>query len=334
MDCLPQSGCFKENINLKIRAFTAEDYPAIIDIHNSLEISWPERPQTPEAWAEIDKNRHPKCKFQRWVAVEDGRVVGVGVYGQNIFEYQPQRFNINIEIRPEYQRQGIGGALYEQIMDGLQPFAPRILRADAFTNLPQGFKFLQKRGFYEAFRETPVRMDTASFDPASYADLEAKLMKKGITIKTLREMASDPDRDQKLYELYWEAFADVPQEGINVEKQSFDTWVGWGLNDPAILPDAYLIAVHDAEYVGLRELGADPDTKVLQGGLLGVRRAYRRQGIGLAMQVRGIIYAKEHSYPELKTCTAVQNDPMQAIFNKLGYIRGPEWLQCQKDIDA
>jgi len=85
--------------------------------------------------------------------------------------------------------------------------------------------------------------------------------------------------------------------------------------------------------VGLRELGVDPDTNILLGGLLGVRRASRRQGIGLAMQVRGITYAKEHGYPELKTCTAIQNVPMQAIFNKLGYSRGPEWLQCQKDIN-
>ena len=117
-----------------------------------------------------------------------------------------------------------------------------------------------------------------------------------------------------------------------MEKQSFDTWKQWGLNDPAILPDAYFIVVHGDEYVGLRELGVDLDSDVLQGGLLGVRRAYRRQGIGLAMQVRGIRYAKEHGYPELKTCTAVQNYPMQAIFDKLGYSRGPEWLQCQKDI--
>ena len=130
------------------------------------------------------------------------------------------------------------------------------------------------------------------------------------------------------------AFEDVPQEGLDVEAQTFDTWVKWGLNDPTVVHDAYFIAVHGDEYVGLRELGRDPDTDVLLGGPLGVRRAYRRQGIGLAMQVRGITYAKEHGYPELKTCTAVQNEPMQAIFNKLRYTRGPEWLQCQKDINA
>ena len=145
-------------------------------------------------------------------------------------------------------------------------------------------------------------------------------------------MESDPNRDQKLYDLYWEATADVPQEDFEIPKQDFDEWVKWGLNDPTILHDAYFIAVCGEEYVGLRELGKDPDNNVLLGGLLGVRRDYRKQGIGLAMQLRGITYAKEHGYPELKTCTAVHNYPMQAIFNKLGYARDPEWLQCQKDI--
>lgn len=71
---------------------------------------------------------------------------------------------------------------------------------------------------------------------------------------------------------------------------------------------------------------------MLLGGLLGVRRSYRNRGIGLAMQLRGIAYAREHGYKQLKTCTGIQNAPMQAMLNKLGYTRDPEWQQCQKDI--
>jgi GNAT superfamily N-acetyltransferase len=66
--------------------------------------------------------------------------------------------------------------------------------------------------------------------------------------------------------------------------------------------------------------------------LLGVRPAYRKQGIALALQLRGIAYAREHGHPVLKTCTAIQNVPMQALFNRLGFARDPEWQQCQKDI--
>lgn len=317
---------------MNIRTFAPADYQAIIDIHNSLHIIWPERPRTPQAWAEVDQHRSTKCKHQRWVAVENGQVIGFASYDQGPWSYPPQSFYVNVEVSPMYQRRGIGTALYDQVMEGMQTFDPPALRADAFTNLPQGFSFLQKRGFYEAFRETPVQLDVNAFDPSPYAVLESKLKAEGIIIKTLRELASDPERDLKVYNLYWEVNEDVPHEGDASEKPDFDEWLAWGLNDPSILHDAYFIAVRGDEYIGLRELGKYPDSDMLLGGLLGVRREYRNRGIGLAMQLRGIYYAKENHYPVLKTCTAVQNHPMQALFNKLGYVRDPEWQQCQKDI--
>jgi len=316
---------------MKIREFTKNDYPGVVNIHNHLNIAWPERPRTPEGWEQAEQNRNPKLKFQRWVAVEGQNIVGFGQYSQSSYDYHPQRFYINVEVDPPSQRQGIGAALYDQIMTGLRPFNPSVLRADAFTNLPQGFRFLQKHGFFEAFRETPVWIDIANFDPSPYKDLEEKLAHKGIVIKTLREMESDPLRNEKLYELYWEITEDVPHEDAEITKPKFDEWTQWGLYDPEILPDAYFIAVCGDEYIGLRELSKDPDHDALLGGLLGVRRAYRQQDIGLAMQLRGIAYAKKHGFPVLKTCTAIHNHPMQAMFNKLGFKRGPEWLQCQKD---
>jgi GNAT superfamily N-acetyltransferase len=218
------------------------------------------------------------------------------------------------------------------VLNGLKGFEPRVVRADAFTNLPQGFSFLQKRGFYEAFRETPVQLDVISFNPSPYAWLETRLKAQGIAIKTLREMEDDPARDRKLFELYREADADLPREEGEIMEVSFKEWVGWGLNDPTTLPDAYFIAMKGDEYVGLRELGKYPGGDILLGSLLGVRRAYRKRGIGLALQLRSIAYAREHGYRLLKTCTALKNTPMQNLFNKLGYTRGPEWLQCQKDI--
>jgi GNAT superfamily N-acetyltransferase len=317
---------------MKIRVFTHEDYPALVHIHNSLNIVWPERPRTPEAWAAVDRSRSSNYKHQRWVALEDDRVVGLSSYSQGPTEYPPQSFYVNVEVLPAYQQRGIGAALYDQVIEELQVFNPPALRADAFTNLPQGFRFLQKRGFYEAFRETPVHLDVATFDPAPYAGLEAKLKSEGIVIKTLRELESDPHRDRKVYDLYWDANEDVPHEGEGSERPPFDEWLSWGLNDPSVLHEAYFIAVRGEEYIGLRELGRYPDSDMLLGSLLGVRREYRQRGIGLAMQLRGIAFAKANGYRVLKTCTAVQNAPMQALFNKLGYTRDPEWQQCQKDL--
>ena len=318
---------------MNIRPFVTEDYPAIVGIHNSLNIVWPEAPRTPEGWAQADRRRNPRYPFRRWVAETGGQVVGFGAFWQYSLDFHPPWFHVDVEVSPSHQRQGIGAALYDQVMAGLQPLDPHILRADAFANLPQGFRFLHKRGFYEAFRETPVHLDVASFDPGPYAGLEAGLLAKGIVVKTLRELASDPNRDRKTYDLYWEISEDVPQEDTRIEAPEFADWIKWGLNDPTILHDAYFIAVCGGEYVGLSEWYKDPDNDVLQGGLHGVRRAYRKQGISLALQLRAIAYAREHAFPLLKTCTAIQNAPMQALFDKLNFARDPEWQQCQMNID-
>ncbi|HPH97811.1 MAG TPA: hypothetical protein PKW33_16485 [Anaerolineaceae bacterium] len=53
---------------MNLRKLENQDYPAIAAIHNSLNIVWPAWPRDPEAWREADRNRDPKCRFQRWVA--------------------------------------------------------------------------------------------------------------------------------------------------------------------------------------------------------------------------------------------------------------------------
>jgi GNAT superfamily N-acetyltransferase len=317
---------------MHIREFIAADYPAVVDIDSRIGIKWPERPETAEGWAAIDRDRNPDRVYQRLVAVLKGETVGFGSYGQMNTDSERPMFFINVEVKPDFQRQGIGAALYDQIRTRIHPFNPKILRADAFTNMPQGFTFLQKRGFYEAFRETPVYLDIASFDLSPFEGLKGKLLSNGIVIKTLNDLKTDTDRDRKLYDLYQEVSSDVPQEDIPVEKESFEEWAKWSLNDPTILHDAYFVAMDGDRFIGLSEWGVEPDGKAVLGGLAGVRRAYRNRGIGLALHLRGIGYAKKHGYKALKTCTAIQNRPMQVLFDKLGFSRYPEWQQCQKDI--
>jgi ribosomal protein S18 acetylase RimI-like enzyme len=311
---------------MQIRDFTPEDYPALVAIHNSQNIVWPENPRTPAAWAEADRNHSPKTKYKRLMAVEGESVVGFTSYSQSPWNYPPGGFDINVEVHPDCQRRGIGSVLYEHLIKDIQAFNPPSLRADTFTNLPQGFAFLQKRGFYEAFRETPVHLDVTTFDPSPYAGLEPKL--------NSQELGSDPNRDRKIYDLMCLVDLDVPSEGDGIPEPDFEDWVGWGLNDHSVLQDAFLIAVYGDEYVGLRDLGSYGDSETLLGGLLGIRREYRQRGIALTLQIHSIAYARANGYRLLKDCTAIQNAPMQAMFNQLGFIRDPEWQQCQKDFFA
>jgi len=45
---------------MHIRQFTSGDYPAIVDIHNSLNIVYPAWSTDPQVWEENDRNRDPE----------------------------------------------------------------------------------------------------------------------------------------------------------------------------------------------------------------------------------------------------------------------------------
>jgi GNAT superfamily N-acetyltransferase len=302
------------------------DYPEVVEIHNAI---YPNLTLTVEAMADQDRQRDPKYRYQRWVAIEDDRIAGFGLYGQQVFDYHPRKFHVSVAVLPEYRRRGIGSALYDQVMAGLLPFGPRKLRADGYGDLMEGVRFLQRRGFEEVFRETPLNLDVMAFDPGPYTGLEAKLRAEGIEIKALSELEGDVDRDRRVYDLFWEATRDVPQENP-VSQMPFPEWVEWTLQDPSVPHDGYFVAVHTGEYVGICEFGINRADNTLQAGLAGVKRAFRGQGIALAMHLRAIAYARRKGHTRNKTGTAVGNVAMRALYDRLGFIAQPDWIQLEK----
>ena len=150
-------------------------------------------------------------------------------------------------------------------------------------------------------REWESHLPVAAFDAAPYAGLEAQIQAQGIVIKTLAELAVDPERDAKLHALNYELFQDVPssEPATPVPLEHF---IEHTVQNPTTLPDAYFVAVHDGEYVGMSSLWANlTDPSVLYTGLTGIRRAYRRRGIALALKLRAIAYAQARGVATVKT---------------------------------
>jgi mycothiol synthase len=311
-----------------IRQFTPNDYPAIVSITNTI---FPRSPITIESRMSADQPSDPQCKRGRWVAIHDEELIGFGAFSQPMFDYAPHKFYINVLVLPEFQRRGIGAALYDRVIAELQPYDPQILRADCYSDLPHGVRFTEKRGFTEVFRETPLRFDVSNSGHARQDEVESRLRSERIFVTTLDELSGDPQRNRKVYDLYWEVTRDVPTEG-EITQMPFENWVGWTIDDPSVPHDGYFIAVHDDEYIGLSEFSVAPDGVVLQGGLVGVRRSYRNRGIARAMQLRGIAYARAHGLLAITTSTSVTNYSMAAVYGRLGFIHLVDWLQMEKTL--
>lgn len=312
---------------MEIRVCTPADYPALSELYTCL---YPDRPVTADAFIEADRTRDPKFQMKRWVAVRHHQIVGAGSYFQREWFYHPRKFRISVLVHPDHRKQGIGSALYAQVLDGLTPLNPVALIADTYQNCPENIRFLESRGFEVFIRDCTLRLDVAAFDLTAYGDYERQLRAQHIELRSATELADDPNRDQKLYELDRILSADAPQHEHAPERSLAD-YVDFAITGSSALPDALFVALHDDSYVGFTQVMASGE-QVLYQLLTGVRREYRRRNIALALKLRTIAYAKAGQIETIITSNDPSNYPMLALNERLGFVREPDQLFFRKEV--
>ncbi len=317
-------------LTVTIRDFTPDDYQAVSELQNAV---YPDYPSVPQDWIEADESRAEHCKHHRWMVEAGGQVVAVGQYDQHAWTYHPQHFALMVRVHPDYQGRGIGTALYEHIMAALAPFEPLQLQAMARADHPHGLRFLEQRGFKEHVREQRSAIVPAEFDPAPFMGIEDRLAAEGLTLKSYLELANDPDRDRKAYELDMAATPDVP--GLDdFTPPSFEQYKKDVLDRPLLLKDVCLFAVtSDGEYVGITSLWADRASDMLYTGFTAVRRDYRRKGIATALKVRALTWAKANGITRINTDNADTN-PMLQLNYRLGFRPLPAWVTFRKKLNT
>jgi len=106
-----------------------------------------------------------------------------------------------------------------------------------------------------------------------------------------------------------------------------------GYQQPELFEAGYFLAVDGEAYVGLSQLWYSPEADMLRTGLTGVRRAYRRRGLALALKVRSLAFAKEQGYRRVITENESNNRGMLHINEQLGFIKNPAWLHYVKTFE-
>jgi GNAT superfamily N-acetyltransferase len=248
-------------------------------------------------------------------------------------QFDPRRYAIDVSVDPPEQRRGIGSALFDHLMAELRRRDAAIVRSEAKESLPGSLAFLARRGFVEVQRFWESRLDLAGFDPAPFAGAEARAAAAGVAFTTLAaEYARDGERAiRAAYELDLEVSRDIPLTTPMTDASSYEQFSRSIFQSPNILFDAWSIAKHGDRFAGVSNLFRSlelPD--VLYQGLTGVRREYRRQGIALALKMRGLRYAVEHGYREIRTWNNVRNRPMLSINEAMGFVKQPAWIELEK----
>ncbi|HEV7665551.1 MAG TPA: GNAT family N-acetyltransferase [Chloroflexota bacterium] len=315
-----------------IRPFSADDYAAITRLYNA---TFEEFSVLDDEFAFEDHKRPAHCCWARWVAERDGDVIGFGQYTQAEGTYHPRKFQLAIIVEPRHQQNGVGGRLYDVVVEALQQLNP--LTADEWSREDMACRvgFLERRGFVADMRQWTSALDLTRFEPGAFESAVAVVEAQGIELKCLAELGTaDESVHRNLYELWRELRHDVPIPPDDVRAEvSFETW--WARNDrPDLLPDAYFVALDGQRYVGTSQLWRSPEPVELRTGLTGVRRAYRRRGIAQALKLKSLAVGKAEGFARAVTENEINNQGMIGINDRLGFVKRPAYVHYLKSWPA
>lgn len=314
------------------------DYP---DAAALLCASDPEWPVTPELLRVWDEAADPALFRTDAVAEQGGRVVGVGRVGHDDFAFEEWRYWGNLTVHPDARGRGVGSALYAELLERVRSRGAREVRT-MLTDGPHhapGRAFLERRGFRPVWERYESRLNTADVDLGRFGELLAGVAADGIELRSVAELAADPERNRRLWELDWRLFQDVPMGNV-LTKRPLEAWVKQELEDPTFSPELSFVAVRPGlddpltgPYVGYTTLMRNPSGFYVIG-MTGVRREDRGRGVAKALKVAAMRALAGQGGGSIRTFNDKPNAAMLTMNERLGFVRGPTHLRYELSLAA
>jgi GNAT superfamily N-acetyltransferase len=318
-------------MNLELKKFQPTEYERFAQIRNSV---FPDHPLSAHELKSFDDHLDKtKYYLQRYSCFnkDTGEIVGLASIGHIAWMFNPRRFQGTIIVDKDHQNKGVGQYLYENLTRFLSDLNASETWAFGKEDMPITLSFLAKRGFKEIFRTWESWLNPTKVNTSQYSAYSDKVAEAGVEISSLaRELRDDPECHAKLYALNMALMADVPLPEP-FTPLPYEQWLAFDMKDPGLIPEAYAIAKHGTQYVGLSTVRhLDKEPRGLYQQLTGVRREYRGKGIAFAMKLKVIEYAQKNKYEKIKTENATTNAPMYGINMKLGFKKETGWIAFSK----
>jgi mycothiol synthase len=214
-----------------------------------------------------------------WIVLsETNEMIGYGfveVTGAN-------RMDTCIFVHPQYKNQGIGSLLLHKVEERANILAKdkdgeqKLMNQIPFTN-PAARKLVEERGFQfsRLYERMKIKLEEMPNQPS---------LPDGITLRTFQ-----PDHDEEtLYSIYDETF----QDAWGYTKKDFTSWISQKKGD-AYDPSLWFLIWKDTTPVGFLMSRMQEDGLFID--LLGVKREFRKYGIGKALLLHafGLAYQRQ-----------------------------------------
>jgi GNAT superfamily N-acetyltransferase len=221
---------------------------------------------------------------------------------------------ISVRVLADHRRRGVGTALFRELSGVARADGKSELVFSARHDDPDSLEYLGKRGFVEALRMRESVLDLAEAETAFTPPAGVELV------------PFEAELDEAVYEVALDVARDVPTAQESFEIGSLDQWRADQV-PPTTLRLCSFVAMADGWPVGYAVLIEGKRGEALHS-MTGVRRAWQRRGIALALKQAQIDAAKAAGLRRLRTANAVQN-PMLRVNERLGYRRDVEWIHLR-----
>lgn len=314
-----------------------DDFAQIAALLSAADPDWPVTPDMLVVW---DAAHDPNLYRYELVAEQDGRIVGVGNAGHDDFAFEEWRYFGGLTVHPDARGQGIGRALYAALLEHLRARGAQDIRtmlSDQDRDAP-GRAFLAARGFTRTWDRFESRLHTDAAELGTFDDLMGAVAADGVQLRSVADLAGDPERDRRLWELDWKLFQDVPM-GQTLTRRPFDAWVRQEIEDPTFSHDLSFVAVRPdvqdpltGPYVGYSSLMRNPAGFYVIG-MTGVRREDRGRGVAKALKVAAMRALAAAGGGEIRTFNDPPNKAMLNMNRALGFQRGPTRSRYELHLD-
>ena len=309
---------FSDRVNASLRPMVNEDWPPIKTMaYARQELDVPGN----DLWLHRRQSFDEATYVRRQYIAEDAnsaQILGFGSIEQTI--YLP-RYRLFLVTDPNWLKLGVGDLVLERLMNDLREANAVTVSCREYASQTELLAFLNERGFKETDRVLDLRLKVADADVSLFLSVVKRVRERGITISSLAEERQRDSRCvEKLHELTTTLRDEDPGRapfappGYNAREALL-----W-LKMPYVLPDAYFIARHGDQYVGVSDVSL---FEALPGGLTqgftGVLGEYRRQGIATSLKMREIEYARNHSYKIIQSFNRPGQSAVLALNQKLGF---------------
>lgn len=266
------------------------------------------------------------------VAVDEAGAL-VGFYWIARHKFEPGRYDFSLFVSPERRGQGIGRRLYAGLSAIAQAAQATRLRTSVRDDSPTDRAFAERRGFQMLRHHFMMGLNLDTFDDQPYDAIIARLQGEGFQFTSMAALGNTEEAQRKLYALNDSTSASTLGAEGEHAWESFEDFQKSVCGADWYKPDGQIVVIDtlSGDWAAMSAITRLEGNDYAYNLFTGVEQRYRGRKLGQAVKVTALRFARQVlGAHQVRTHHNMQNLPMIAIDNKLGYVPMPGTFLMEK----